>query len=1020
MRKNKILAGLLGIAMAASMLSVTVAADTSESGNSFTNAWGDVIKAEDCLYYEDFENYTGNNFDISADIQGKGYWHSSVTEKDGNKAMRYYATPNAKTTDEEGNETAVEYDSADGKALLNNEILPKTTDINNNGWYEIGYTYYADDMRAYMTDIFGVYMEKSIVSRLASHNWSYPQWLRHWTGANYPDGFFERNGWGVKDPIAIKVILDASTGDIVQYYKYGSTAGNVKSYGKHPSNPGYSTKIKVGDSANINLKMVCAEDPVKTANRTIKSGNTPYGSVDEPGFRIDNFYVKKLTHDTPTVTFDNNGEKTEVKVNYFNEVKIPEKPVREGYIFIGWYDAAGKRVDGTDEKPVTILSGITEDATITAKWTKLSTVTFDSKGGTEIEPITTETGEITLPERPVKPGYSFAGWYTDEAYTMPFDEKNISDSMTVYAKWSEYLIKEDFENYTSGLFDIDSEITAKGYWHSEVVDDGTGNKYMKYYMTPSDELKFDAADGAKLINREILASTEAINKDGWYEIGYTYYPNGMKANMSNIFGIYMCDMNTVVSAIGVHRDILPGWLGDTAKYYNDIITQNLWTIEGPISIKTIYTAAGDKERTYLTFTENGKEKSIVTSDGPMKTPRKKVGSSSNIGLKIKCETDPTLLTKGNVEQGFMIDDFYVKELNTLTPTVTFVDGDDIQTASANYFKEVTLPTPTKEGFEFAGWYTDSDEQFTGKNVTEDITVYARWSGTYDVIFNANGGSYADGTSVKSITAESNEDVTAPEVPTKEGYTFSGWFTDEKCTNAFEGKVYANTTLYARWQGVPRVEKITPADKAENVDLKPQINIVFDSEMDSSTLTRENIKVMRDGEALQSTLYNINSVVNTDRKTVVTINFTTSLEVSSKYIVTVGTGAKNLHSGLAEAFTSEFTTKGLMISVTNVNVEDENGAAVESLAAVKGKKIKVTLTISNNAGKTTEYTSVYSFRDANKIKSAKIASGSMSETPVTTELTVPENVKDGDKLEMILVEDISNLAPLAGKTKIIGE
>ena len=88
--------------------------------------------------------------------------------------------------------------------------------------------------------------------------------------------------------------------------------------------------------------------------------------------------------------------------------------------------------------------------------------------------------------------------------------------------------------------------------------------------------------------------------------------------------------------------------------------------------------------------------------------------------------------------------------------------------------------------------------------------------------------------------------------------------------------------------------------------------------------------------------------------------------------------------------------------------------------MKGKKIKVTLTISNNAGKTTEYTSVYSFRDANKIKSAKIASGSMSETPVTTELTVPENVKDGDKLEMILVEDISNLAPLAGKTKIIGE
>ncbi len=1019
MRKNKILAGLLGIAMAASMLPVTVAADNAESGNSFTNAWGDVIKAEDCLYYEDFENYTGNGFDISADIQTKGYWHSAVIEKDGNKAMRYYATPNAKTTDEEGNETTVEYDAADGKALLNNEILPKTTDINKDGWYEIGYTYYADDMRAYMTDIFGVYMNTSRISRLASHGWNLPQWLRHHV-CYYPDGFLEQGGWNIKDPVEIKVILDASTGDIIHYYKYGSKSGQGKSLGKNPSNDGYSTKINVGDSANINLKIVCAEDPVKTANRIMKSGNTPYGSVDEPGFRIDNFYVRKLTHDTPTVTFDNNGEKTEVKVNYFNEVKIPEKPVREGYIFIGWYDASGNRVDGTDEKPVTTLSDITEDMTITAKWTKQSTITFDSKGGTEIEPITTETGEITLPDNPVKAGYSFMGWYTDEAYTTPFDEKNISDSMTVYAKWSEYLIKEDFENYTSGLFDIDPAITAKGYWHSEVVDDGTGNKYMKYYITPSEEVKFDAADGVMLINREILASTEAINKDGWYEIGYTYYPNGMKANMSNIFGIYMCDMKTVVSAIGVHRDEQPSWLADAAKYYNDIITRNLWTIEGPICIKTIYTAAGDMERTSFTFTENGESKTVISSDGNLKGPRTKVADSSGIGLKIKCETDPTLLTGGNVEQGFMIDDFYVKELNTITPTVTFVDGDDIRTASVNYFKEVTLPTPTKEGFEFVGWYTDNDEQFTGKNVTEDVTVYAKWSGTYDVIFNANGGSYADGTIVKSITAESSEEVAAPEEPTKEGYTFSGWFTDEKCTNAFEGKVYANTTLYARWQGVPKVEKITPADKAENVDLKPQITIVFDSEMDSATLTRENIKVMRNGEVLQSALYNINSVVNTDRKTVVTINFTTSLEVSSKYIVTVGTGAKNLHSGLAEAFTSEFTTKGLMISVTNVKVEDENGAAVESLGAVKGKKIKVTLTISNNAGKATGYSSVYSFRDANKIKSAEIASGSMSETPVTTELTVPEDATDGDKLEMILVEDISNIAPLAGKTKIIGE
>ena len=1012
MSKKKILAGLLSLTMAASLAPMNVLAD-EDTGRSFTNAWGDVINQNGCIYYEDFENYTGDNFDIDPTITAKGYWHSAVTEKDGNKAMRYYATPNEKlldedgnpVVDEEGNEKTIPYNATDGKNLINKKvILPSTTDINKGNWYEIGYTYYPDDMRAFMTDIFGVYMNNSRVSRLASHSWRLPQWLRHHV-AYYPDGFLFQDGWNAANPVHIKVVLDASTGDIMCYYKRGTDQGKTKTYyGK----TGNNTSIVIGDSSNINIKISCDSDPVANA---IQYNNGV--AAEEPGYRIDNFYVKKIEKEMPTVTFNNEGEETKVKVNYFNEVSIPKKPVRDGYIFIGWYDSNGNKVDGTDEKPVTIIGDITEDTTYTAKWVRHSVVTFDSNGGSAVEPIETETGEITLPDRPYKEGYSFIGWYYDNGtFEQPFDGKDVAESVTVYARWDEYLVKEDFENYTSGLFDIDSTITAKGYWHSNVIDDGTGNKYMKYYMTPSDEVKFDAADGVKLINREILASTEAINKDGWYEIGYTYYPNGMKANMSNIFGIYMSDLKTVVSAIGVHRDTSPGWLGDTAKYYNNIITRNLWTIEGPIYIKTIYTAADDQERTYYTFTENGETKTVVSADGAVKGPRIKVAGSSNIGLKIKCETDPTLLTGGNVEQGFMIDDFYVKELNTATPTVTFINDGVETTQKANYFNEVTLPEPTKDGFTFAGWFTENDEAFTGTNVTSDVTVYAKWSGTYNVTFNANGGKFTDNSETKSIEVDSETIAAIDEEPTRDGYKFCGWFTDSSCVTEFTGTVYENTTVYARWQTTPTIVSVTPENGSNGIELKPEVIITFDSEIDDTTLTRDNIKVLKDGTELSVSLYNITSSLNAQRKTVVKITFTTELEASKEYTIKVSKAVKNQYSELADDFTSAFTTKSLKLNVEKISVKSGE-TDVTDLSAVKGQKIKVTLKLTNAAG--VGYTTIYSFRNGNALVSAQSPENKVADETVETELTVPENAQS---LDLIVLDGLSTLKPLTGKTSII--
>lgn len=70
--------------------------------------------------------------------------------------------------------------------------------------------------------------------------------------------------------------------------------------------------------------------------------------------------------------------------------------------------------------------------------------------------------------------------------------------------------------------------------------------------------------------------------------------------------------------------------------------------------------------------------------------------------------------------------------------------------------------------------------------------------SYKVSFNSNGGS-----SVSSITVPSGNTVTKPKDPSKDGYTFGGWYKDSALTQAFKfcsngDKVTSNITLYAKW------------------------------------------------------------------------------------------------------------------------------------------------------------------------------------------------------------------------------
>ena len=136
-------------------------------------------------------------------------------------------------------------------------------------------------------------------------------------------------------------------------------------------------------------------------------------------------------------------------------------------------------------------------------------------------------------------------------------------------------------------------------------------------------------------------------------------------------------------------------------------------------------------------------------------------------------------------------------------TVTFDTdgGSEISAKSVNADEAVAQPdSPTKTGFVFDGWYTDSQLttawDFETK-VTQDITLYAKWKIlVLNVTFFTDGG-----TEISAQEVNYNETAVQPESdPTKENCTFDGWYTDRTYSTEFDftTAITQDITIYAKW------------------------------------------------------------------------------------------------------------------------------------------------------------------------------------------------------------------------------
>ena len=414
-----------------------------------------------------------------------------------------------------------------------------------------------------------------------------------------------------------------------------------------------------------------------------------------------------------------------------------------GHTFKGWYD--NENLTGS---PVTAIGG-TEmgNKEYWAKWEiNQYTITVKPENGKADITITQDYGtEITAPDNPTRKGYTFKGWDKEIPKTMP------AENITVKAQWeiNQYTITFD-TNGGSEIApitqDYGTEITApdnptrKGYtfkgWDKEIPETMPAENMTITAQWEINQytITFDTNGGSEIAPITQDYGTEITAPDNPTRKGYTF----------------------------------KGWdkeIPETMPAEN-ITVKAQWKINQ-------YTIAFD--------TNGGSEIDSITQD---------------YGTKIIAPADPT--RKGYTFKGWdkeipetmPADNITVKaqwEINQYTITFDTNGGSEIDSITQDYGTKIIAPAdPTRKGYTFKGWDKEIPETMPAGN----ITVKAQWEiNQYTITFDTNGGS-----DIAPITQAYGTEITAPDNPTRKGYTFKGW--DKEIPETMPAE---NITITARWK-----------------------------------------------------------------------------------------------------------------------------------------------------------------------------------------------------------------------------
>ena len=475
------------------------------------------------------------------------------------------------------------------------------------------------------------------------------------------------------------------------------------------------------------------------------------------------------THITPvfvlksyTVTWNPNGgsvsptSTTKTHGSTLGTLPTPTRAadVQYTYTFKGWFTAA------TGGTQVSASTTVTKNVTYYAQWTATSrsyTATFNGNGGGTPNPSTiTKTYGSELGTLPTcsRTGYTFLGWYTaSSGGTKISSTTKIIGTVTYYAQWS-------INSYT---------LTYNVNGGNAVSPASKSVQYGSAYGTLPTPTKSSDAE-----------YTYAFA--GWY----TAASGGTQVTTNTTMGAG----NTTIYA---------HWTATRRSY-----TIGYQTTYGSLNRTSQSVAYGSKGSCTLTMPSNNAQYTY-TFQGWYTAAN---GGGTKVGSSLTLETP-------SVTGAATYYAYVTRAVNRYTATFNGNGGGtpNPSTITKTYGSELgTLPTCSRTGYTFLGWYTASSGGTKISSTTKiigTVTYYAQWSiNSYTLTYNVNGGNAVSPAS-KSVQYGSAYG-TLP-TPTKSSdaeytYAFAGWYTaasggTQVTTNTTMGA--GNTTIYAHWTATRR-------------------------------------------------------------------------------------------------------------------------------------------------------------------------------------------------------------------------
>ena len=511
-----------------------------------------------------------------------------------------------------------------------------------------------------------------------------------------------------------------------------------------------------------------------------------------------------------------------------------QTPDREGYRFEGWSLVSyGYELDGIFKIELNAVWTANDYNLIFGNTSKDIVVTLDPNySGADLSKVAVADGQIfEYPEIPLRAGYAFTGWYTDSACKNTYDfSDTLSECITLYAGWVKVDmdgiqtdVQIDPSQYTSifKCYSIHTGDSAVGQAYACYLVAGESGEHSIYFanssnlssfkyflqiynltaqtvIKPSEKISsksFDSVsfecEAGDIIVISVSKESNASYAEFYFE-GFEAVESTAKASVSGL--LYDAGSDYAKKVTFDQSYTLPvvtrkgysflGWYVGESKFESGV-----WNTASDITLVAKWQAGGN------TITLDTGEGSVsvnsvaVTYDQtyalptPVREHYRFVGwylgetkyeggvwqGTEDVTLTAKWEPVPYHIT-------YELDGGTNSELNPESFTVES--------------EAILLSAPTKEGYQFIGWYTDSLYSHEITEIAADshgeISLYAKWEIiTYTITYELNGGEVSD--MLKNSFTVNDLPISLP-IPQKADMAFINW-----SKNTYDGEMIETIT-----------------------------------------------------------------------------------------------------------------------------------------------------------------------------------------------------------------------------------